>query len=98
MLYFAASRGVVDRRLAAVDEDLAAVALVGAREHLHQRRLAGAVVAEHADHLAGVEVDRDVVDGLDAAEGDFACRASRRAGSGTVDLVAIISLPSACGR
>jgi hypothetical protein len=37
--------------------DLAAVARQRAREHLHQHRLARAVMAEHADHLAGIEVD-----------------------------------------
>jgi hypothetical protein len=64
-----ASRGLLIVRLLAVDVDLAAVALQRARQHLHQHRLAGAVVAEHADHFAGVEVDGDMVDGLDAAEG-----------------------------
>ena len=36
----------------------------------HQRRLAGAVAADEADDLAGMEVDRDVADGVDAAERD----------------------------
>ena len=49
--------GRADLDLLAVDEDLAAVGVVGAGEHLDQRRLAGAVVAEQADHLARVEVD-----------------------------------------
>jgi hypothetical protein len=53
----------------AVDEDLAAIALDRARQHLHQHRLARAVVAQNAHDLARVEVDGDVVDGLDAAEG-----------------------------
>ena len=35
-----------------------------------QGRLAGAVAADEADDLARVEVERDVVDGVDAAEGD----------------------------
>ena len=34
----------------------------------HQRRLAGAVAPDQADDLAGVEVDGDAVDGMDAAE------------------------------
>ena len=37
------------------DEDLAGVALVGAGEDLHQRRLAGRVVADEAEDLAGIE-------------------------------------------
>ena len=49
---------------------VAVVALVGAGQDLDQRRLAGAIVAEQADHLAGIEIDRGVVDRLDAAEGD----------------------------
>ena len=35
------------------------------REHLQRRRLAGAVRAEEADDLAGRDVERDAVDGLD---------------------------------
>ena len=42
---------------------------MGAREHLHQRRLAGAVAPDEGDDLAGVEVDADAVDGVDATEG-----------------------------
>jgi hypothetical protein len=59
---------IVDRCLLAIDVDLAAVALQGARQHFHQNRFARAVVAEHTDHFARVEVDGDMVDGLDAAE------------------------------
>ena len=43
---------------------------MGAREHAHQRRLAGAVAADEADDLARPEVDRDLVHGVDAAERD----------------------------
>ena len=43
---------------------------VGARQGVHQRRLAGAVAADEGDHLARVQVDGDAVDGVDAAEGD----------------------------
>ena len=39
-----------------------------AGDHLDQRRLAGAVVAHEADHLACLQRQRDVVDGLDGAE------------------------------
>ena len=46
------------------------VALVGARQHLDQAGLAGAVVAEQADDFAGIEIDRGVVDRLQAAEGE----------------------------
>ena len=49
-----ASRGLrIDDRLA-VDPDLAAVGGMGARQHPHQGRLAGAVAADEADDLAGV--------------------------------------------
>ena len=65
-----ASRGLLIVDFLAVDEDLAGVALVGAGQDLDQRRLAGAVVAEQAHHLAGIEIDAGMVDGLDAAEGD----------------------------
>ena len=43
------------------DHDLAAVGLDLAAEHPHQRRLAGAVAAEQADPLAGVDLARDAV-------------------------------------
>ena len=38
-------------------------------ERVHQRRLPGAVAAHEADDLTGVEVDADVLDGMDATEG-----------------------------
>ena len=41
-----------------------------AGERADERRLAGAVAADQADDLARVEVDADVVDGVDAAERD----------------------------
>ena len=41
---------------------VAGIALVGAGQDLDQRRLAGAVVAEQRHHLAGIEIDRRVVD------------------------------------
>ena len=52
----------------AVDPDLAGVRSLRAGKDLHQRRLAGAVAADQPHDLAGAEVDRDVVDGADAAE------------------------------
>ena len=54
----------------AVDQDLAGVGRVGARQHPHERRLAGAVAADEADDLPGVQIDRYVAHGVDAAEGD----------------------------
>ena len=52
----------------------------------HQRRLAGAVAADEADDLARLEVDGDVVDGVDAAErdADVAHLDERRARGATV--------------
>ena len=63
-----ASRGVRERRRLAVHEELALAGLVHAAEDLDQRRLAGAVVAEHAGDGAGVHVQRDVAQRDHAAE------------------------------
>ena len=60
---------VVDRDRFAVDEDLARIRRVGARQRVHQGRLAGPVAADEGDDLARVEVHADAVDGVDAAEG-----------------------------
>ena len=46
----------------AVDQDLALGRLVDAGEDLDQRRLAGAVVAEEAMDLAGIDLDVDVAE------------------------------------
>ena len=43
---------------------------MGARQHAHERRLAGAVAADKADHLSRIEVDADVADGVHPTEGD----------------------------
>ena len=43
---------------------------MGAREGADERGLAGAVAADEADDLAGVQVDGHVLDGVDAAERD----------------------------
>src|SRR5206468_776766 len=51
------------------DVRLARIDRISAGKHLHQRRFASAVVAEHGDDLAGVKIDADAVDGVDAAEG-----------------------------
>ena len=46
------------------------VGRVGAGQHPHQGRLAGAVAADETDDLPCVEVDADVADGMDATERD----------------------------
>src|SRR5688572_5854217 len=48
--------------LLAVDADAAAVRLVRAAEHLHQRALAGAVLSHHGQHLAARERERHAVE------------------------------------
>ena len=40
-----------------------------ARDHLDQRRLARAVVADEGHHLSGVQVQREILNGGDAAKG-----------------------------
>ncbi len=45
------------------DQDIAGVALIGAGQDLHQRRLAGRVVADEAEDLAGVQDEVDVGQG-----------------------------------
>ena len=54
-----------DVLLAAVDRDRAAIGRDEPDEDLHQRRLAGAVLAEHAVDLAALEVEVDAVAGDD---------------------------------
>src|SRR3546814_6050407 len=46
---------------APADQHLAPVALIGAGEDLHQRRLAGRVVADQAEHLARHQPEVDLV-------------------------------------
>ena len=50
--------------------DLAGVGRMRTRQDAHQRGLAGSVPADEADHLARVQVDRHVADGVDATERD----------------------------
>ena len=57
-------RRVDDDRLA-VHEDLAFVGTVDAGDHVHQRRFAGAVLAENGEHLALFEVEVHVLVGDD---------------------------------
>ena len=61
-------RGSVKCARLAVDEDLARVRLVEAGQDVHQGGLAGAVLAEQAEHLAAVDRDRDAVVGEHARE------------------------------
>ena len=51
-----------------VEQDLALVGLVEAVEHVHQRGLAGAVLAEQAVDLAGLDREVDVVVGDQVTE------------------------------
>ena len=61
--------GRVDADIAPTDPDLARVGLVQPRQDAHERRLAGPVLAEQAEHLArhGARLMRVVRD--DAGEG-----------------------------
>ena len=59
---------VRDLDLLALPDDLAAVGLVRAGEDLDERRLAGAVLAEHAVHLARDDVEVDAAKRLHAGE------------------------------
>jgi hypothetical protein len=52
----------------ATEEELALVGLVDAGQQLHQRRLAGAVLADQREHLAGAQVEVHVLERLDAGE------------------------------
>src|SRR4029453_16516653 len=54
--------------LLAVEEDLALVGDLGAREALDERGLARAVVADHGEHLAREELEAHPVEADDAAE------------------------------
>ena len=58
--------GELDRP--ALVKNLALVRRVHARDALDQRRLAGAVVARQRQHLAGLQVERDLLQRLHAAE------------------------------
>ena len=52
----------------AVDQDLAAIVLVAAVQHLHQGRLAGAVLADQADDLAIADLEIDTLQGAHIGE------------------------------
>ena len=53
---------------ALVEQDVAVVGLVDAGDQVEERRLAGAVRADHADDLALVDVQVELGDDLEAAE------------------------------
>ena len=53
----------------AVAQDVARGVLIGTGEDAHQRRLAGAVLADEADHFAAADGDADVDERLHVAEG-----------------------------
>ena len=61
--------GGVEVDLGAVDEHRAGVAPDDAAEHLHERRLAGAVLADQRAHLAGPEAEVGVAQRADGAVG-----------------------------
>ncbi len=67
-----------ERRHGAVDVHRAAVRRVDARQHLEQRRLARAVVADDAEELALGDVEGDVVEGVQVV---VARRAARVGGA-----------------
>ena len=78
-----------DTRIGSPSEvDLAAIGLVVAGEHLHQGRLAGAVLAEQRVDLAGAHLERDVVERLHPGErlGDAVDVEERSAGAELVEL------------
>ena len=58
---------IVDDGVAA-DARVAALRRIQRRQDAHRRRLAGAVGADEAEHLAALDAERDVVNGVDAVE------------------------------
>ena len=65
----------------AVDQDLALVRAVEPVEDVHERRLAGAVLAEERVHLAAAEVEVDVVVREDPGNRFVIPRSSRTTGA-----------------
>ncbi|CAG4918874.1 unnamed protein product [Acidocella sp. C78] len=57
-----------ERHLLAAEPDRAGIGPVHAGNHLHQGGLAGPVVANHAEHLAGGHFERHAAQHLDRAE------------------------------
>ena len=68
--------GAADRDRPPVDLDRAGIGGIGAEEHVHQAGLAGAVLAEQAEDVAGIQRQVDAGTGLHRAEalGDAAHR------------------------
>jgi hypothetical protein len=60
--------GTVDGHPLPVEEELALVGRVDAGQQLHQRGLAGAVLADQRQHLAAAQVEVHVLERLDAGE------------------------------
>ena len=58
----------VERHRLAVEEDLPVVGGMDPRQHLDERRLAGAVVADQRRHRAGVDDEVGALQGVDRAE------------------------------
>ena len=54
---------IVFAQVMAIEQDAAFVRVVEAREQFHQRRLAGAVLADQCQHFAGVERERKLAHG-----------------------------------
>ena len=69
--------GVGDGHRLALEEQLTGVDGEVAGQGLDHRRLAGAVVADEGDHLAGVDVEVGVVESPDVPEASSSPRASR---------------------
>ena len=51
-----------------LEEDLARVESVNAREHLDQRGFAGSILAEESEHLSLAEIETDILQRIGAAE------------------------------
>ena len=61
--------GIGEAKGLPVDRQAARVGLVVAVEDLQERGLAGAVLAQEGEHLAGPHVERDVIERLDVGKG-----------------------------
>src|SRR5262249_6489800 len=92
---------VHDLDLAALERVLAGVRRQGARDRLDQRRLAGAVVADEREHLAGVDVEVDPGERVDrtealahAAQAQQRGHAGHRAAVAPVQTFAFVVKPS----
>ena len=76
------SCGLLKLRRRAADQHVAGIAVIGAGQDLHQRRLAGRIVADQPHDLARIEPQIDVVQGPHGAErlADVAHLDDRRGG------------------